>query len=36
MVINPYEYVDKVKNDVDIITFHYEAIQNDLVKFQEF
>ncbi|WP_322962650.1 ribulose-phosphate 3-epimerase [Mycoplasmopsis cynos] len=36
MVINPYEYVDKVKNDVDIITFHYEAIQNDLVKFREF
>ncbi|QCZ36765.1 ribulose-phosphate 3-epimerase [Mycoplasma nasistruthionis] len=36
MVVDPYEYVDQVKNNVDFITFHYEAISNDLVKYQEF
>ncbi|TDV22700.1 ribulose-phosphate 3-epimerase [Mycoplasmopsis mustelae] len=36
MVENPYGYIDKLKNDVDIITFHYEAIENDLDKFQNF
>lgn len=36
MVENPYEYVDKLKDYVDIFTFHYEAIENDLDKFEEF
>ncbi|AKJ21047.1 ribulose-phosphate 3-epimerase [Mycoplasmopsis synoviae] len=36
MVENPYEYVDKLKGYVDIFTFHYEAIENDLDKFEEF
>ncbi|SJZ45656.1 ribulose-phosphate 3-epimerase [Mycoplasmopsis verecunda] len=36
MVINPYEYVSLVKDIVDIITFHYEAIEDDLEKFDEF
>ncbi|SYV96936.1 d-ribulose-5-phosphate 3 epimerase [Mycoplasmopsis edwardii] len=36
MVVNPYDYVEQLKNNVDILTFHYEAIENDLDKFNEF
>ncbi|WLP85428.1 ribulose-phosphate 3-epimerase [Mycoplasma seminis] len=36
MVVNPYDYVEDLRNIVDIITFHYEAIENDLEKFEEF
>ncbi|MHA3786162.1 ribulose-phosphate 3-epimerase [Mycoplasma sp. Z244C] len=36
MVVNPYDYVAHVKDIVDIITFHYEAIEDDLEKFNEF
>ncbi|QKT05588.1 ribulose-phosphate 3-epimerase [Mycoplasma sp. OR1901] len=36
MVVNPYDYVEQLKNDVDILTFHYEAIENDLDKFNDF
>ncbi|QNM93406.1 ribulose-phosphate 3-epimerase [Mycoplasma sp. Pen4] len=36
MVVNPYDYVQEVKDIVDIITFHFEAIENDLDKFDEF
>ncbi|WP_435129240.1 ribulose-phosphate 3-epimerase [Mycoplasma sp. 6243] len=36
MVENPYDYVEKVKNFVDIITFHYESIIDDLDKFEDF
>ncbi|WP_027121077.1 ribulose-phosphate 3-epimerase [Mycoplasma leonicaptivi] len=36
MVTNPYEYVEKLKNYVDILTFHYEAVEQDLEKFDEF
>ncbi|WP_324672855.1 ribulose-phosphate 3-epimerase [Mycoplasma sp. 888] len=36
MVVNPYDYVDQVKDVVDIITFHFEAIKDDLKKFDEF
>ncbi|MBU4692692.1 ribulose-phosphate 3-epimerase [Mycoplasma sp. CSL7491-lung] len=36
MVVNPYDYVEKLKNDVDILTFHYEAIEDDLDKFDNF
>ncbi|EIE41333.1 ribulose-phosphate 3-epimerase [Mycoplasmopsis canis UFG1] len=36
MVVNPYEYVDQLRNHVDILTFHFEAIENDLDKFEEF
>ncbi|MFV8414403.1 ribulose-phosphate 3-epimerase [Mycoplasma sp. Sp48II] len=36
MVVNPYDYVEKVKDIVDIITFHYEAIEDDLEHFEEF
>ncbi|QGZ97479.1 ribulose-phosphate 3-epimerase [Mycoplasma sp. NEAQ87857] len=35
MVANPYDYVESLKN-CDILTFHYEAIENDLAKFKQF
>ncbi|VEU58423.1 ribulose-phosphate 3-epimerase [Mycoplasmopsis gallinacea] len=36
MVVEPYEYFESVKNHVDIVTFHYEAIEDDLERFEEF
>lgn len=36
MVINPYDYVPLVSEICDIITFHYEAIMDDLEKFEDF
>ncbi|WP_322875773.1 ribulose-phosphate 3-epimerase [Mycoplasmopsis felis] len=36
MVNNPYDYVEKLSDIVDIITFHYEAIQDNFDKFEQF
>ncbi|WP_426460991.1 ribulose-phosphate 3-epimerase [Mycoplasma hafezii] len=36
MVVDPYSYVDSVKDSVDVITFHYEAIMDDEEKFEDF
>lgn len=36
MVLNPYDYLEILKDNVDIFTFHFEAIQNNLDKFKQF
>ncbi|RIV16464.1 ribulose-phosphate 3-epimerase [Mycoplasmopsis gallopavonis] len=36
MVVDPYNYIPLVSESCDIITFHYEAICDDLEQFESF